>query len=233
LYGDVIAELDWNVGRILQTLKTEGLDKDTLIIFTSDNGPWLSLKQHGGSAGPLRGSKGSTYEGGVRVPFIARWPGRIPAGRSSSDIASIMDLLPTSVALAGGKLPVKVQLDGVDVSSLLLEGKSRHAARRIFYYRGPDLEAVREGDWKVRLDARDPAAKLELFNLELDVSEAFNLADAFPEKAAKLKELLDKERKEMIPGPAYKSLIESREKLQSIYQPRGGVKLMVPEPAVR
>jgi arylsulfatase A-like enzyme len=233
LYGDVIAELDSNVGRILQTLKTEGLDKDTLVIFTSDNGPWLSLKQHGGSAGPLRGSKGSTYEGGVRVPFIARWPGRIPAGRSSSDIASIMDLLPTSVALAGGKLPVKVQLDGVDVSSLLLEGKSRHAARRIFYYRGPDLEAVREGDWKVRLDARDPAAKLELFNLELDVSEAFNLAETFPEKAAKLKKLLEKERKEMVPGPAYQSLIESREKLQSIYQPRGGVKLVVPEPGVR
>jgi arylsulfatase A len=233
LYGDVIQELDWNVGRLLDALKNEGLDQDTLVILTSDNGPWLSLKQHGGSAGPLRGSKGSTYEGGIRVPFIARWPGRIPAGAASSDIASVMDFLPTFVSLAGGKLPANLQLDGENITSLLLHQESMHSQRRMFYYRGSDLEAVRQGDWKLRLDAREPTAEWELYNLELDVSEAFNLAETFPEKAAEMKKLLDREREEMVPGLAYQAVSQGRDLLQGIYRPRGGVKLVVPGPGDR
>jgi len=233
LYGDVIEELDWNVGRVLQALKDEGLDQKTLVIFTNDNGPWLVLKQHGGSAGPLRGAKGSTYEGGIRVPFIVRWPGRIPAGTASSDLATVMDFLPTFVSMAGGTLPKDLKLDGEDISPLLFNGENRHYQRRMFYYRGPDLEAVREGDWKFRLDARDPAAEVELFNLELDVSEAFNLAETFPDRAAEMKKLLDQEREEMIPGPAYQAAIEGRDMIRSIYNPRGGVKLEAPGPEIR
>jgi arylsulfatase A len=233
LFGDVLAELDWNVGRLLDALKEEGLDENTLVIFTSDNGPWLSLKQHGGSAGPLRGAKGTTYEGGVRVPFIARWPGRIPKGIASADVAALTDLLPTFVTLAGGKLATDHILDGIDISPLLTTGKSSVSTRRMFHYRGPDLEALRDGDWKLRIEARVESPVLELYHLESDVSEAHNLAMVFPEKAAELKRLLDQQRRDLIPGPAYQELINSREKLQEIYQPRGGVKLHVPEPGVR
>jgi len=233
LYGDVIEELDWSVGRILQVLKEEHLAKNTLVIFTSDNGPWLVLNQHGGSAGPLRGGKGSTYEGGVRVPFIAHWPGRIPPGTSSPDIASTMDLLPTLVALAGGRLPAGLELDGADITPLLLRQAPPSTPRQLFHYRGVDLEAVRNGPWKLRHDAREAEAQPELFNLDLDPAEAHNLAAAFPAKVTELQGLLDQAHTRITPGPAYKALLESRDRLQETYRPRGGVKLLPPEPGER
>ena len=149
LYGDVIEELDWSVGEILSALKTHGLDENTIIIFTSDNGPFLSYGSHAGSAGRLRGGKLTAFEGGVRVPCIMRWTGRIPAGRDCDEIACTIDLLPTLTRLTGGKEPT-LKIDGKDIWPLLSgkEGaKSPHEA--LFFYNGSELHAVRSGPWKL------------------------------------------------------------------------------------
>ena len=132
LYGDVIAEIDWSVGQILEAVKRMGLDDNTLVIFTSDNGPWLSYGNHGGSPGPFREGKGTAFEGGVRVPFVARWPGRIPAGASVTDVpAMTIDLLPTLARLAGAAAPSERVIDGRDIWPLLAEpARRRRAARR-------------------------------------------------------------------------------------------------------
>lgn len=146
IYGDAIEELDWSTGEILRTLRELGLDESTLVIFTSDNGPHLG---QGGSAGPLRGAKGSTFEGGVRVPFIARWPGKIPAGGETDEPIAIMDLLPTLVTLAGGTIPKDRVIDGKDIWPVFASEdgvKSPHEA--IYYLRGRSVSGVRIGDWK-------------------------------------------------------------------------------------
>ena len=125
LYGDVVTTIDRGVGRILETLQEEGIDEDTLVIFTSDNGPWLTLKQYGGSAGLLREGKGWTYEGGIRVPFIARWPGRLPAQLVKGSIASTMDIYSTCLRLAGAEIPSDRIVDGKDILPMLTgEGQS-------------------------------------------------------------------------------------------------------------
>ncbi|MEA1997576.1 MAG: sulfatase, partial [Gemmatimonadota bacterium] len=119
LYGDVIEEIDWSVGRINDTLDRLGLSENTLVMFTSDNGPWMIMNERGGTAGLLRGAKGDTWEGGMREPFVARWPGRLPAGVVSAGVASVLDFLPTCVELAGGRAPSDRPIDGIDMMPTL------------------------------------------------------------------------------------------------------------------
>lgn len=197
IYGDAIQELDWSTGQILKALKEHGLDENTLVIFTSDNGP--NLGKHGRAA-PLRGGKGATYEGGVRVPFVARWPGKVPAGRATDEPVAVMDLLPTLVKLAGGTVPSDRVIDGKDIWPLLSgaeDASSPHEA--IYYLRGRSLNAIRVGDWKYR-HAQDKAGKdgskkkelkTQLFNLREDIGEQNNVIDEHPEMAARLKKQMD------------------------------------------
>jgi arylsulfatase len=150
LFGDVMMEVDASMGAILQRLGQQGLERDTIVIYTSDNGPWLNFGSHAGSAGHFREGKGTEFEGGVRVPCLVRWPGRVPAGRVSSRIASTIDLLPTLAHVAGAELP-RNKIDGVNVLPLL-EGDERVDPRRsFFYYYGGELRAVRKDGWKLIL----------------------------------------------------------------------------------
>jgi arylsulfatase A-like enzyme len=201
--GDVIQQLDWQVGEILKTLDRLGLAKTTLVIFTSDNGPWLAKKKESGSSGPLRGGKGSTWEGGVRVPTIAWWPGKVPAGTSVDAVSGTIDLLPTLVTLAGGTVPAKPVIDGRDISMVLL-GKSTDSPRGVHYYFSDyNIQAVREGPWKLALvpqnfsmgmpvpeDAQTKEPRL--YNLDNDIGETKNIAAAHPEVVAKLTALAEK-----------------------------------------
>jgi arylsulfatase A len=167
LIGDWAQEVDWSVGEVLNTLRELGLDKKTLVLFTSDNGGALN---HGSQNAPLRGSKGSTLEGGIRVPTIAWWPGIIPAGTETAAIGAMMDVLPTFAARAKAKVPTDRVLDGVDLWSSWV-GDAQ--PRQIFhYFRGATLEAVRKGPWKLHLNKR------ELYQLDQDIGEATNVAEA-------------------------------------------------------
>ncbi|MCX6377798.1 MAG: sulfatase, partial [Armatimonadetes bacterium] len=181
LYGDVVECLDWSTGRILDTLKDLGLDENTLVVFTSDNGPWLIRGQDGGSALPLRSGKGSTWEGGMREPCIMRWPGRIPAGTSCSEISSVMDLCPTLARLAGAQMPSDRIIDGKDILPLMTGAsgaKSPHEA--FFYYRQEQLQAVRSGKWKLVLAHRDMNDKVDvpqaLYDLKADIGETTDVS---------------------------------------------------------
>ena len=183
LYGDAVEELDWSVGQILATLRREGLGKNTLVFFTSDNGPWLIMNQQGGSAGLLRDGKGSTWEGGMREPAIAWWPGTIKGNTVNTNVAGMMDLFPTALRLAGADLPTDRILDGQDLSDTLFHGAAL-PPRALFFYRGTRIFAVRKGPWKLHLftqkgygqpvpDAHDPPL---LFDLQVDPGETFNVA---------------------------------------------------------
>lgn len=201
-FGDWVQEIDWSVGRVLDTLGELKLSENTLVLFTSDNGPWLIKGADGGSAKPLRGGKGSTWEGGVRVPTIAWWPGRIAAKSETSAVAGTIDLLPTLVTLAGGKVPAEPVIDGRDLSGVLL-GKSKESPREAHYYfLGYALQAVRQGPWKLAITAQPdlPAKKGKgpdvpktanprLYHLEKDIGETTNVADQHPEVVEKLKAL--------------------------------------------
>lgn len=150
VYGDVLMEMDWSVGQILQALEKNGLTKNTLVIFTSDNGPWINFGNHAGSAGGLREGKGTSWEGGQRVPCIMKWPGTIKAGNISNNLASTIDILPTLAKISGAPLPEK-KIDGVNILSLI-KGDPAAAPRKIFYYYyGRSLEGVRENEWKLVL----------------------------------------------------------------------------------
>ncbi|MCI0682218.1 MAG: sulfatase [Gemmataceae bacterium] len=219
LYGDVIMEIDWSVGQILEALRKHGLDENTLVIFTSDNGPWLSYGNHAGSAGRLREGKGTAWEGGVRVPFIARWPGRLPAGKTNPEPAMTIDVLPTIAKFTGAKLPGH-KLDGKDISPLLLckEGaKSPHDA--YYFYWGRELHAVRSGPWKLYFphsyrtlagstpgqDGRPGPYKtattdLVLYNLDDDLSETTSVLDRHPEVVRRLQALADGMRADLGDG---------------------------------
>jgi arylsulfatase A-like enzyme len=181
LYGDVIETLDWSVGEILRTLKTEGLDNNTMVVFTSDNGPWNALPErmlqkgvepwHTGTKGPLKASKGTTYEGGQRVPGIFRWPGVIPPRQVCLDMASTLDIFPTAVKAAGGEMPGDRKYDGFDLMPLL-SGKVKASPRTEFFYCvGKRMEGVREGSWKYRFTKGTP----ELYHLDWDPGENYNL----------------------------------------------------------
>lgn len=179
IYGDWVEEVDWSVGRVLDTVRQSGLSKNTLVIFTSDNG---GTKR--GVNAPLRGFKGSTWEGGMREPTIAWWPGKIPAGTKTDAIAGMMDILPTLVKLAGGELPADRKLDGTDIWPILAGRPGAKSPHDVFYYyRGPELQAVRSGQWKLHL------AREELYNLEIDIGETTNVASANPAVVERLRTL--------------------------------------------
>lgn len=214
LYGDVISEIDWSVGQILEALKRNQLEQDTLVVFTSDNGPWLSYGNHAGSAGPLREGKGTAWEGGVRVPCVMRWPGKIQAGTVSREIAATIDLLPTFASLAGAALPQN-KIDGVNVQALLMGGELAIAPRdTFFYYWGQELHAVRHGDWKLHFPHKYRSLKqagkdgqpgpyqelncgLELYNLAEDVGESKNVAADHAEQVQRLQKLADTMRADL------------------------------------
>lgn len=204
--GDWIEELDWSTGRILDTLRT--LAPNTLVLFTSDNGPWLIKDADSGSSGPLRGGKGSTWEGGVRVPTIAWWPGKIAPNSTTDAIAGTIDLLPTAVSLAGGTVPPQPVLDGRDISPLLL-GKTKESPRGVHYYfSGYHLQAVRKGPWKLALApqnetmGRPVAADAQgntprLYNLDNEINERTNIAEAHPGIVHELTTLAERISKEI------------------------------------
>jgi len=207
LYGDVIEEIDWNVGRILDTVKECGLDEKTYVIFTSDNGPWLMEKQMGGSAYPLRNGKGSAWEGGFRVPFIMRAPGRVLAGSENNELVTTLDLMPTLARLAGAKVPADQLIDGKDQSALIT-GKTTKSARDTFYYYVQDeLHAVRQGKWKLALPDRErfffyatdlvPVESPQLYDLEADLFEENDVADEHPEIVKKLLKLAEHAREQV------------------------------------
>jgi arylsulfatase A-like enzyme len=186
IYGDTVEELDWSVGQVLAALRREGLAENTLVFFSSDNGPWLIMGDQGGSAGLLKDGKGSTWEGGMRVPGIAWMPGRIKPG-VTTDLATTMDLLPTALAMAGVPLPKGVTLDGIDLSPLLFDSRPL-PQRPFFYYRGNQLFACRLGEWKAHFitqggynqpkpDQQEPPV---LFHLGRDPSEKRNVAATHP-----------------------------------------------------
>lgn len=150
LYGDVIEELDWSVGEVMAALRRLGLDDRTLVIFTSDNGPWTSYGDHAGSSGPFREGKLTAFEGGHREPFIARWPGHVPAGRVSDEMIAAMDVHATIAHLIGARLP-DVKLDGIDLSPLLLGAPGAKGRDEFWYYSTEELHAVRQGNWKLHL----------------------------------------------------------------------------------
>ncbi|MBN1591308.1 MAG: sulfatase [Pirellulales bacterium] len=185
LFPQAISEIDWSVGQIIETLKKYNLDRDTLVIFTSDNGPAI------GSAGPLRGRKGSTFEGGMREPTVAWWPGRVPAGKTNDELLTSMDLLPTLAKLAGAKVPDDRVIDGKDIWPVLAgqpAAKSPHD--RFFYYGGNRLRAVRSGNWKLHLPRKQPKAKgpaaPALYDLGNDLGEKNDVAAEHPEVVERL-----------------------------------------------
>lgn len=180
LLGDWIQEVDWSVGQVMDTVRTAGLDKNTLVVFTSDNG---GPGPHGADNSPLRGMKGQTLEGGVRVCTIAWWPGKIPAGSSTAAMTTMMDVLPTLAKLGGASVPADRKVDGVDIMPVLTGDA---APRDTFhYFRGLTLEAVRQGPWKLHLKTG------ELYNLDSDIGEAKNVAASNPDVVAKLQKLAE------------------------------------------
>jgi len=209
LYGDVVEELDAGVGRILDALRQRGLAERTLVVFSSDNGPWLIMNQQGGSAGLLREGKGSTWEGGMRVPAIAWWPGRIAAGQVHRGVATMLDLFPTVAALAGAALPTDRPIDGVDLGGVL-SGGAAAPREAFFYYRGQQLFAVRAGRWKAHFATQgaygDPAPVRhdppQLYDLEADAGERFDVAAEHPAEVARLVALARAHEASFAPPPS-------------------------------
>jgi arylsulfatase len=218
LYGDVIEEVDWQVGQIMAALDRNGLAEKTLVVFTSDNGPWLTYGAHGGSAGPLREGKGTCWEGGVREPCVARWPGQIPAGTVCREPAMTIDLLPTFARLMGAQLPQQ-KIDGLDIWPLLtgeLGAKCPHEAY-YFYYRKNELQAVMSGPWKLYLPhsyttlagqtpgrdgkpGRYQTRKIEspeLYNVEADIGETTNMAESHADIVRRLQGYAEQARAEL------------------------------------
>ncbi len=193
-YGDWVEEVDWSVGKILDTLRELGLASNTLVLFTSDNGPWSPDGKNGGTAHPLRDSKFSTWEGGVRVPTIAWWPDHIPGASECAAALANIDVLPTFVKLAGGQAPADRAIDGRDISPQLL-GQSRESPHEaLFYFAGESIKAVRSGPWKLDLvqapsnRRKNPpvATGPQLYNLETDIGETTDVAAAHPEIVKRL-----------------------------------------------
>ncbi len=184
IYGDVIEEIDWSVGEILKTLKEQGIAENTLVIFTSDNGPWKLFKTHGGSSGMLTGQKGNTYEGGMREPTVMWWPGKIKPA-IVHEIGSTLDLLPTIVNLAGGDVPNN--LDGYDLAPIFNKGQGSQR-NEIIYYRGTEIYAIRMGAYKAHFFSKHGFfgekivhATPLLFDLNVDPGEHYNISVDHPE----------------------------------------------------
>jgi arylsulfatase A-like enzyme len=216
-YGDVLMEIDWSVGEIMKTLKESGLDKNTVVIFTSDNGPWLNFGNHAGSSGGLREGKGTSFEGGQRVPCLVRWKGVTPEGIICNKLTSTIDLLPTIANICGTKLPAK-KIDGVDILPLL-KGDMDAAPRKYFYYyyRRNNLEAVRRDDWKLVLphegrtyEGQVPSNDgfpgkapennpfpLALYDLRRDPAERYDVKEIYPDILAELQKVVEEAREDL------------------------------------
>ena len=210
LYGDVMEEVDYNVGRLLESVKSNGLDNNTYVIYTSDNGPWWIQGEDGGSAFPLRGAKTSAWEGGLRVPFIIRAPGKVPQATQSDLVVATLDLLPTIASIAGGKTPDDRVIDGIDISDVF-HGKEEELIRPFFYYQHQELRAVRLGKWKLHLQHHPELNSISyfkwpkhiapkdrvlfthkmLYDLDNDIGETTDVSVDHPEIVAKLSRLLD------------------------------------------
>jgi uncharacterized sulfatase len=208
LYGDVIQEIDWSVGQILQALRELQLAENTLVFFTSDNGPWLPFKTHGGSSGPLRHGKGTTWEGGVRTPAIFWWPGTVRPG-VVSDPGSSLDLLPTIAAFSGAAVPGDRVLDGVSLRAPLT-GSGASPRQTVLYYWDSELRAIRHGRYKAHFITsgayNDGLARTEhapplLFDLAADPGERFDVATQYPDVVAALTREAEAHRKTVAPTP--------------------------------
>jgi arylsulfatase len=228
LYGDVIEEIDFNVGRIIDAINELKIAENTYVVFTSDNGPWLIKNKdfadghlpsdHGGSAGPLRSGKVSTFEGGVRVPCIVWGPGRVPEGQSCDSITSTMDVLPTLTALSGAEVPTDCVIDGEDIRHLIHgELDKANSDKAYFYYLRVHLQAVRQGKWKLQLQREKepigaaphsknrhiaPADRIGfddpfLIDLESDIGETTNVADQHPDVVGRLLTLAERMREDL------------------------------------
>jgi arylsulfatase A len=202
-YGDWVEEVDWSVGRVLDTLRDLKLAKRTLVLFTSDNGPWLTQGTNGGVAGPLHGGKGTTWEGGVREPTIAWWPGKVAAGGVCDAPMSEMDVLPTLVKLAGGEVPADRKIDGKDIWPLLSGRTKASPHEALFYFSGLKLEAVRSGPWKLaiapqgtgmRKGVAEPVKHTgpRLYNLDADIGELSDVAAQNAAVVARLQALIQR-----------------------------------------
>ena len=217
LYGDVIMEIDWSVGELMKALEKNGLEKNTLVIFTSDNGPWLNFGNHAGSTGGLREGKGASFEGGQREPCIMKWPGHIAEGTICNKLASTIDILPTLAAITNSALPEK-KIDGVNILPLLMGDENANPRESfLYYYRKNSLEAVRKGDWKLVFAHPGrtyvgfkpgvdgfPGGTNEnfpyeegLYDLRRDPGERFDVKEYYPEIVADLKRLADEVREDL------------------------------------
>jgi len=217
LYGDVIKEIDWSVGQVMEALQRNGIEDRTLLIFTSDNGPWLSYGNHAGSADPLREGKGTAWDGGVRVPFITRWPGVLPAGSEVSAPAMTIDIFPTLAGLLEADLPSH-PIDGKSIWTLMT-GESKRSPQDVyfFYYHQNELHALRSGKWKLQFPHTyrtmigqepgkdgipgkyDHSARtgLALYDLENDISESVDVSEQYPEVVRRLSLMADSMRQEL------------------------------------
>ncbi|HEX5170360.1 MAG TPA: sulfatase [Cyclobacteriaceae bacterium] len=215
LYGDVIEELDWSVGEIMMTLDELKLSDNTLVILTSDNGPWLLFGNHAGNTGGLREGKGTHWEGGTRVPCIMRWPGVIPAGAVSNSMAVNFDILPTLVAACKAKLPTH-KIDGINILPIITQSQEGLRDEFAYYYDVNNLKAVRKGSWKLVFPCQYQTAKkqpqgkdgwpgkystdstgLALFNMQIDPGESLDLKSQYPEMVDSLRRIADRYRKEL------------------------------------
>ena len=236
LYGDVVEEIDWSVGELLKTIREHGLDSNTLIMFSSDNGPWYQ-----GSPGKLRGRKNTTYEGGVREPFIARWTGRIPPGRVVNGLASMMDVVPTVAKLCGSALPAK-PLDGIDIWPMLHGDKASIERDPLLYFDNWDLQCARWMSWKLHVARHNTGAympapavgrhsyllpKPELYNLAADPDESYDVAPENPKIVAQIQAKIA-EMLRTFPEPVMKAWSEQQERKANPSTPIGAY----PQPLV-
>ncbi len=204
-YGDVIEEIDWSVGQIISALKENGLEKNTLVIFTSDNGPWLIFNEHGGSAGLLKGGKGGTFEGGMREPTVMWGPGLVKPG-VVTDLGTTLDLLPTFCNLAGTELPGDRVFDGYDLSQTIA-GKAKSPRDVVYYYRGQKVYAIRKGAYKAHFITQTEYGTggpevhdvPELYNLNVDPSEKYNVAEQHPDVIAEIQSILKEHQASVVP----------------------------------
>lgn len=196
LYGDVLQEIDHGVGQVLETIREEGLEDNTIVVFSSDNGPWLSFRTHGGSAGPLRAGKGTTFEGGQRVPTIFWGPGMVKPGMVT-EMGSTLDLITTFASLSGAKVPTDRKMDGYDLSPVL-KGTGESPRHEFYYWARAKLHAVRSGPWKLHIAQRQPVNygreiqmdRPELYHVEKDISEAYDRYEHEPQVVERLMEML-------------------------------------------
>ena len=216
LYGDLMMEIDWSVGEIVRALEKNNIEKNTLIVFTSDNGPWLNYGNHAGSTGGLREGKGTSFEGGQRVPTIMKWPNIIPFGSVSNQMASTIDLLPTIANVVSTKLPNHI-IDGIDITSVLKGDKKSNPRNNFYYYYGDNnLEAVRKDNWKIVLPHKSRSYKnvlpgdngypgpyshiqagYSLYDLRRDPGEEYDVKELYPKVVSELEKLVERARKDL------------------------------------